>query len=58
MVDQKGPERGDGDAKTGKGQSRNIRYLIYTVNAIFIICKIVESGKIISFLYFGKNTES
>ena len=29
MVDQKGPERGDGDAKTGKGQSINIRYLIY-----------------------------
>ena len=29
VVDQKGLERGDGDAKTGKGQSRNIRYLIY-----------------------------
>ena len=27
-VDQKGSERGDGEAKTGKGQSRNIRHLI------------------------------
>ena len=26
-ADQKGPERGDGEAKTGKGQSRNIRCL-------------------------------
>ena len=26
-MDQKGPERGGGEAKTGKGQSRNIRHL-------------------------------
>ena len=55
MVDQNGPERGDGEAKTGKRQSKNIRHLVQKCG---LYCKIVESGGVISFLYFGKNSES
>ena len=51
---QKGLERGDEEAKGGKRQSRNIRHFVQKCD---LYSKIVESGIVISFLYFEKNSE-
>ena len=49
---------GDGEAKTGLGKDNPETLDIQYKNAVFIICKIVESGIVIPFLHFGKNSES